>query len=55
MGIKQKLKTGLEVDVIYNRRMYCYLCNNPKLVRYAKKQLSRRRRRERKININFFC
>jgi hypothetical protein len=53
MGIKQKLKTGLEVDVIYARKRYCYLCNNIKLVRFAKKQLSRRRRKERKKSVQY--
>lgn len=51
MGIKQKLKNGIEYDVLYARKFYCYLQNNVSLVRFAKKQMSRRRRREEKNNL----
>lgn len=49
--MKQKLKTGLEFDVIYSRKKYsslkcCYIKNNPKLTRFVKKQLHKRLRKE---------
>ena len=48
MGIKQKLKSGLEYDVIYGKKKYCYLVNNNKLVRFAQKAMRKRRRAESK-------
>jgi hypothetical protein len=52
MGIKQKLIKGIEYDVIYAKRLYCYLKNNNKLVRYVKKQMRKRRRVEGKNEVN---
>ena len=40
MGHKDKLKSGMEYDVIFARRIYCYLVNNNKLVKYVKTQLT---------------
>ena len=48
MGNKQKLKSGIEYDVIYDRGLYCYLVNRPHLIKWTKRQLSKRRRREAK-------
>jgi hypothetical protein len=48
MGNKQRLKNGLEYDVIYAKSKYCYLANLPHLVRWTKKVLSKRRRRDAK-------
>lgn len=44
MGHKDKLKGGLEFDVLYGRKIYCYLKNNSKLKRYAKNRINRRNR-----------
>jgi hypothetical protein len=49
MGHRDRLKTALEYDVIYDRGLYCYLVNhgkNPK--HFAKNQINRRARREAK-------
>ncbi len=43
---RQKLKTGDEVDVVYYRKMYCYLKNYLAAVRMVKRKLRRRRRRD---------
>lgn len=51
MGHKDKLKTGLEYDVIFGRKYYCYLHNNSKLKSYAKNQINRRSRYNSKKNI----
>ena len=48
MGRKQKLIDGLEVDVLYARKQYCYLCNNNKIVKYAKHKMNKRLRKEMK-------
>ena len=48
--MKSKLKNGLEWDAILYRDMYCYLINNPKLVKWAKRQINKRIRRKNKIN-----
>ena len=39
-GRKQKLKSGVEEDVLYNRKLYCYLINRPKNVKKAKKAMT---------------
>lgn len=36
MGHKDKLKTGMEYDVIFARKKYCYLCNRPDNVKFVK-------------------
>lgn len=46
--MKQKLKSGLEYDVIYGRDVYCYLINHPKIVKFVKRQLNKRIRKEGK-------
>lgn len=47
-GRKQKLKTGDEYDLIYAKKLYCYLQNNTKLVRKIKRGLNKRYRKEMK-------
>lgn len=37
-------QSGLEHDVIYARKMYCYAKNNPSIVKFAKRQLRKRLR-----------
>lgn len=49
-GMKQKLKTGAEFDLIYAKGIYCYL-KNGKAVRKIKRQMNRRWRRELKEDI----
>lgn len=51
MGRKQELKNGLEEDVVYGKRLYCYLVNNNKIVKYAKRQMNKRMRRKNKKEI----
>jgi hypothetical protein len=46
MGRKQTLKDGLEYDVIYGRHIYCYLKNRPVNVKYAKRKMNKRMRRD---------
>lgn len=48
MGRKQILKDGLECDVVYGKGIYCYLCNNNKIVKYTKRKMNKRMRRELK-------
>ena len=50
MGHKDRLKTGMEYDVIFARKIYCYLFNNSKLKRFAKNAINRRARRKAKLN-----
>jgi len=52
MGRKQKLLTGLEEDVVYGRGLYCYLVNNHKIVKFAKRQMNKRMRKEAKERLN---
>jgi hypothetical protein len=47
-GRKQKLKTGDEFDLIYAKKLYCYLQNNTKLVKKIKRGLNKRYRKEMK-------
>jgi len=47
-GRKQKLKTGDEFDLIYAKKLYCYLHNNTKLVKKIKRGLNKRYRKEMK-------
>ena len=51
MGRKQKLVDGLEEDVIYARKIYCYLKNTPSIVKWAKRKLNKRWRREGKKEV----
>ena len=44
MGHKDQLKTGMEVDVICARDIYCYLVNRPQNKGFAKNQINRRNR-----------
>lgn len=48
MGTRQKIKSGLEYDVLYDRRTFCYLVNHSSLKKFAKKCMARRRRRDDK-------
>lgn len=50
-GRKQRLTSGDEYDVIYARRMYCYLTNRPKNVSDVKRRLNKRERRDCKQSI----
>jgi len=50
MGHKDRLKTGMEYDVVFARKIYCYLFNNSKLKRFAKNAINRRARRKAKLN-----
>jgi hypothetical protein len=45
-GRRQKLKSGMELDFLYARGLYCYLTNCQGLKHYIKKQLNRRYRHE---------
>ena len=55
-NMKQKLIDGLEYDYIYHKKhkkrygvgLFCYLDNNNKLVKFIKKKLKKRYRREQK-------
>lgn len=51
MGRKQKLIDGLEEDVIYARKIYCYLKNRSSIVKWAKRKLNKRWRREGKKEV----
>lgn len=51
MGHRDKLKTGMEYDVIFARKMYCYLQNIPSLVRYVKRSINKRTRAESKEQV----
>jgi hypothetical protein len=48
MGIRQEFKSAAEYDVVYNRKVYCYLVNDPSQVRWWKRYMRRRRRQEAK-------
>ncbi len=39
------IKRGDEHDLLYNKRIYCYLVNRPKNVRDIKKRINKRERR----------
>lgn len=49
--MRSKLKNGLEVDAIYGRRLYCYLKNRPKIVKFAKRCINKRIRKDGKSQI----
>jgi len=51
MGHRDRLKTGMEYDVIFARRIYCYLFNNSKLKRFVKNAINRRNRRKAKLEL----
>jgi len=51
MGHRDRLKTGMEYDVIFARRIYCYLFNNSKLKRFAKNAINRRSRKKAKMDL----
>ena len=41
--MKTVLKSaGIEQDVVYGRKCYAYLKNNPKLVKFAKRAINKR-------------
>lgn len=45
------LGNGMEQDVVYARKLYCYLKNRPKTVKFAKRSINRRRRQWIKKNL----
>ena len=45
MLTKEYPKNGFEQDVVYGRKVYKYLKNNPSLVKFVKRQLNKRFRR----------
>ncbi len=53
MGHKDRLISGMEYDVIFARRIYCYLVNNSKLTRYVKKSINRRDRKKAKLEWDY--
>lgn len=44
--MKRKTVDGLEQDVVYARGLYCYLANNSALVKFTKRKINKRERRE---------
>jgi hypothetical protein len=46
--MKPRVKPGLEADAVYARGEYKYLVNLPRLVKWAKRQINKRFRREGK-------
>lgn len=51
MGHKDSLKSGMEYDVIFARKIYCYLINNSKLKRFVKNAINRRNRKKAKLEL----
>lgn len=49
--MKSKLKNGLEQDAIYCRKIYCYTKNRPNIVKFAKRCINKRIRKEGKNQI----
>ena len=49
---KRKLINGLEVDVVFARQIYKYLDNDSSLVKFAKKCINKRERKQAKIEIS---
>ena len=50
--MRSVLKNGMEQDAIYARKIYCYTKNRPNIVKFAKRSINRRIRRQgKKINI----
>lgn len=52
MGHKEKLKSGLELDVIYQKHILCYLKNYPGIVRYVKRSMNKRTRQKAKKDLH---
>jgi len=52
MGHKEKLKSGLEFDVIFEKHILCYLKNRPGVVRFAKRSMNKRIRQKAKIELD---
>lgn len=44
MGNRGTCKTGDDYDLLYAKRLYCYLQNNNKTVRYIKRSMRKRLR-----------
>ena len=44
--MKRKLKDAFEYDLIYGKHVYCYLHNNNKLVKWIKRKMNKRYRKE---------
>lgn len=51
MGHREKLKNGLEFDIIFERHILCYLKNIPGIVRFGKRSMNRRTRKQAKKEI----
>lgn len=50
--MKSVLKSGLEQDAIYARKIYCYTKNRPNIVKFVKRRINKRIRKEgKKIDI----
>jgi len=54
MGRRQKLISGDEVDVVLERRFYCYLVNHPKNVKRTKRKLNKRFRRLLRLELQYY-
>ncbi len=52
MGHRQKLVCGIEYDVLYERRRYCYLQNRHRLIAWVKRKLRRRERMQAKQQLH---
>lgn len=50
MGHKDKLK-GIEIDVVFERHILCYLKNIPGITRFGKRSINRRNRKQAKYSI----
>ncbi len=48
---KEYPKNGLEYDVIYGKGIYCYLHNNPSIVKFVKRKMNKRFRRKAKDSL----
>lgn len=45
------LKTGFEHDIVRSRHIHCYAINNPFTVKWTKRSMNRRVRRQNKIKL----
>ena len=50
MGRNQILKSAMEYDVVYARKIYCYLVNRSQNVKFAKRKMNKRYRQQNKID-----
>lgn len=50
--MKSVLKKGIEQDAIYARKIYCYTRNRPNVVKFVKRRINKRIRKQcKKIEI----